>query len=311
MGVQRIGRAGQPLEMEFQADRGGGLGDALVELARALGAAELGQAVLGAVDALARHVGIELEGVPGDGEAQVLLLQDVERALEVALADVAPGADRVGDDVDAANRLCLVHGGFLSLLQRSLYPRRIPGNEENPMEKPKYRSALIVGTGPGLSASLARLFARNGLAVSLAARQTDKLAALAKETGAAIHACNAADAEGRCRPVRGPRRRQADARRRGLQRQQPGARRAGRPAARRRQARHRDQRLRRLPGLPAGGAAHAAQVAWRHLPDRRDGRREGLRAVGHLRHGQVRAARPGAIDGARALAPRASMSRIS
>ena len=61
------------------------------------------------------------------------------------------------------------------------------------MEKPEYRSALIVGTGPGLSASLARLFARNGLAVSLAARQTDKLAALAKETGAEVHACNAAD----------------------------------------------------------------------------------------------------------------------
>ena len=61
------------------------------------------------------------------------------------------------------------------------------------MEKPKYRSALIVGTGPGLSASLARLFAGNGLAVALAARQTDKLAALANETGAAVHACNAAD----------------------------------------------------------------------------------------------------------------------
>ena len=61
------------------------------------------------------------------------------------------------------------------------------------MEKPKYRSALIVGTGPGLSTSLARLLARNGLAVSLAARQTDKLAALAKETGAEVHACNAID----------------------------------------------------------------------------------------------------------------------
>jgi NAD(P)-dependent dehydrogenase (short-subunit alcohol dehydrogenase family) len=61
------------------------------------------------------------------------------------------------------------------------------------MEKPEYRSALIVGTGPGLSASLARLFAKNGLAVSLAARQIDKLAALAKETGAEVHACNAAD----------------------------------------------------------------------------------------------------------------------
>ena len=80
---------------------------------RALEAAELGDAVLGAVDALARHVGIELEGMPGDGEAQVLLLQEVERALELALADVAPRADHVGDDVDTADRLGLVHGGFL------------------------------------------------------------------------------------------------------------------------------------------------------------------------------------------------------
>lgn len=61
------------------------------------------------------------------------------------------------------------------------------------MSKPRYRSALIVGTGPGLSASLARLFAKHGLAVAVAARQTDKLAALAKETGASVHKCNAAD----------------------------------------------------------------------------------------------------------------------
>src|SRR3979490_402321 len=61
------------------------------------------------------------------------------------------------------------------------------------MDKPKYRSALIVGTGPGLSASLARLFAKQGLSGAIAARQTDKLAALAKETGAAVHKCNAAD----------------------------------------------------------------------------------------------------------------------
>src|SRR6187455_1249063 len=76
-------------------------------------------------------------------------------------------------------------------LRRILYPRRIPGNEETPMQNP-YRSALIVGTGPGLSASLARLFARHGLAVAVAARQTDKLAALVKETGADAYACNAA-----------------------------------------------------------------------------------------------------------------------
>jgi NAD(P)-dependent dehydrogenase (short-subunit alcohol dehydrogenase family) len=57
-----------------------------------------------------------------------------------------------------------------------------------------YHSALIVGTGPGLSASLARLFAKQGLRVALAARRTDKLAALCAETGATAHICDAADA---------------------------------------------------------------------------------------------------------------------
>jgi NAD(P)-dependent dehydrogenase (short-subunit alcohol dehydrogenase family) len=62
------------------------------------------------------------------------------------------------------------------------------------MEKPKYTSALIVGAGPGLSASLARLFARQGLKVAIAARQTAKLDALARETDAHVLQCNAADA---------------------------------------------------------------------------------------------------------------------
>ncbi|WP_255359986.1 SDR family NAD(P)-dependent oxidoreductase [Belnapia sp. F-4-1] len=54
--------------------------------------------------------------------------------------------------------------------------------------------ALIIGAGDGLSASLARLLAREGYMVALAARNTAKLAALAAETGAATHACDAADA---------------------------------------------------------------------------------------------------------------------
>lgn len=57
----------------------------------------------------------------------------------------------------------------------------------------KFRRALIVGAGAGLSASLARRFAREGIAVALAARRTDKLAALCAETGASAHACDAAD----------------------------------------------------------------------------------------------------------------------
>jgi short-subunit dehydrogenase len=54
-----------------------------------------------------------------------------------------------------------------------------------------YRSALIVGAGSGLSASLARAFATQSMSVALAARSVDKLAALAKETGAKTYACDA------------------------------------------------------------------------------------------------------------------------
>jgi len=54
-----------------------------------------------------------------------------------------------------------------------------------------YRTALIVGAGSGLSASLARLFSRNGLNVAVAARATGKLADLTAETGAKAFACDA------------------------------------------------------------------------------------------------------------------------
>ena len=57
------------------------------------------------------------------------------------------------------------------------------------------RSALIVGVGSGLSASLARLFAKNGLQVALASRNPDRLAALAHETAATTFACEAAEPE--------------------------------------------------------------------------------------------------------------------
>jgi NAD(P)-dependent dehydrogenase (short-subunit alcohol dehydrogenase family) len=53
------------------------------------------------------------------------------------------------------------------------------------------QSALIVGAGAGLSASLARLFVKRGLRVTLAARDTGKLAALCGETGAKALATDA------------------------------------------------------------------------------------------------------------------------
>ena len=55
--------------------------------------------------------------------------------------------------------------------------------------------AMIVGAGPGLSASLARLCASEGMGVVLAARNVAKLSALAEETGASTYACDASRRE--------------------------------------------------------------------------------------------------------------------
>ena len=56
-----------------------------------------------------------------------------------------------------------------------------------------FRSALIVGAGSGLSASLARLFAQEGMKVGLAARNVAKLQEVAVATGAVTAACDAGD----------------------------------------------------------------------------------------------------------------------
>src|SRR5579862_6132053 len=56
-----------------------------------------------------------------------------------------------------------------------------------------YRTALIVGSGAGLSASLARTFAKAGMTVALAARRAIELASLAKEVGGKTFACDATD----------------------------------------------------------------------------------------------------------------------
>ena len=61
------------------------------------------------------------------------------------------------------------------------------------MPNPTLETALIVGAGRGLSASLARLFAGEGLRVALAARDAEKLAPLCAETGAKAFACDAVE----------------------------------------------------------------------------------------------------------------------
>ena len=63
------------------------------------------------------------------------------------------------------------------------------------MSELNYKNALIVGVGSGLSASLARLFAKSGMKVAVAARRLDNVAALAKETGGKAFTCDATDRE--------------------------------------------------------------------------------------------------------------------
>ena len=55
----------------------------------------------------------------------------------------------------------------------------------------KSEVALIVGSGPGLSASLARLFAKEGMHVALASRDSKKLESLVKEISGRAYACDA------------------------------------------------------------------------------------------------------------------------
>src|SRR5919109_5336132 len=61
------------------------------------------------------------------------------------------------------------------------------------MTNAKFNTALIVGAGSGLSASLARALAKDGVKVALAARTTGDLDGLVKEVGARAFACDAAE----------------------------------------------------------------------------------------------------------------------
>jgi NAD(P)-dependent dehydrogenase (short-subunit alcohol dehydrogenase family) len=59
------------------------------------------------------------------------------------------------------------------------------------MTEAPYRTALIVGVGGGLSASVARAFAKAGMKIALASRREADLAPLAKEVGGEAFACDA------------------------------------------------------------------------------------------------------------------------
>src|SRR4051794_21700272 len=109
-------------------------------------------------------------------------------------------ADDTAAARDAPRRLAARHGDALH--------RRRPGHrpgtrsaltlprETSIMARIPYPTALIVGAGAGIRASLARGLAAAGLKVGMAARDTAKLALLLDETGARAFAVDAADPAG-------------------------------------------------------------------------------------------------------------------
>jgi NAD(P)-dependent dehydrogenase (short-subunit alcohol dehydrogenase family) len=68
-------------------------------------------------------------------------------------------------------------------------------SDERDTQTPMQDVALIVGGGPGVSSSCARLFARNGMRVAVAARNPDKpvLEALETAHGVRRYACDASE----------------------------------------------------------------------------------------------------------------------
>src|SRR5690348_557020 len=70
-------------------------------------------------------------------------------------------------------------------------PAGRPAIGRSRMEFARHEIALVVGAGQGLSASLARLFTREGMRVALAARHPDKLDGLCRDIGARAIACDA------------------------------------------------------------------------------------------------------------------------
>ena len=173
------------------------------------------------------------------------------------------------------------------------------------------KTALIVGVGPGLSASLARLFAKHGLQVALASRDPDKLQKLAEETAGATFACEATEPEEVAALFEVVIATQgvpdivvynASARARG-----PVTDLIPEEVARAIAV----SAYRRFLGGATGGAAHGRARLGGDPADRRLGQREGLSELLGVRDGQVRPARAGVRAWRGNCRRRACMSRIS
>ena len=161
------------------------------------------------------------------------------------------------------------------------------------MQLPTYKSALIVGAGEGLSASLTRLLRGEGLAVAIAARDSAKLGRLCAETGAQGFSCDAQD-EAQVRRLfaenegaSGPADvviYNASSRTRGPFVELGTSRRPARIAG---------HGVRRVSRGAAGSGQDGAARTRSHPVYGRIGEREGIRSFGTVRDGQVRVTRTG------------------
>jgi NAD(P)-dependent dehydrogenase (short-subunit alcohol dehydrogenase family) len=86
----------------------------------------------------------------------------------------------------------LYQRAFARRVNRTAPPGEVSHQEPNMTALP-YRTALVVGAGAGISASVARALAEAGLKVGLAARNVEKLAPLAAEIGAERFVVDASD----------------------------------------------------------------------------------------------------------------------
>ena len=162
-----------------------------------------------------------------------------------------------------------------------------------------YTSALIVGAGSGLSASLARAVRQSGherRAGRALGRQARRAGAGDRRARLHLRRQPTRRRSRNCSPISMPR-----SSRPMSSSTTPATARAGlSPNSIRRSGQGTSShRLRRFPGGAGGGAPHAAARPRRHPVHRRFGQREGLCAVGAFRHGQICPARFGAEHGAR------------
>ena len=98
---QRVGLQRDAVDVQLQPGGAASRAHPLINLGCALGPAKLVFQILLAGDALLRQIGVELERVPADHHVgQVGSFRQGQSGFELAFADVAPGADHVGDDID-------------------------------------------------------------------------------------------------------------------------------------------------------------------------------------------------------------------